>query len=153
MRVNEPSEEVSIVLLICAANLDPDIVTRSLHQFPDESWRKDAPLPMLVAHGLPARAAGYGCWKKCTPPALNGHSLEEQLTYWIELFSDRASELSFLSSLDYKLTLECYVAGELPIALELPSSLLAALGTLHLDLEMHVFERPAVAIVSSQLDP
>jgi len=139
--VEEDNVTASVTLLVLAEDLDPDVVTKSLLQFPDQSWRRGEPQP-IRATVASARAADWGGWKKFIPADFESRSVEEQLEFWASSLRDRSSEIAVLRSLGHELFLDCSISASFPFLIEMSDSLQLQLGALHLNVDFHIFANP-----------
>jgi hypothetical protein len=137
--VDEEGTLASVMLLILGEDLEPEVVTRALMLFPDQSWRRGDRYPTLAQRGVAGTAQDMGGWKKFISEDWLHRRLEEQLEFWATFLQGRSSGIDHLSALGYELALDCFVAPNFPFLVELSDSLQMQLGALHLNIDMHFF--------------
>jgi hypothetical protein len=123
-------------------NLDPDVVSRALASFPDQSWHLGDQKRYRDDAGnehFHDSFHEWGGWKRFIPENLSCAPLEEQLAFWLENLESRAGMVADLLDRGWSITLDCHFSTGTTELIELPAQLQKRLGTLGIDVDIHFF--------------
>jgi hypothetical protein len=120
-------------------DFDPSAITRQLGRRPNQAWRKGERKSFLRHDGTVRYFDSHyewSGWKKWLNAGQSKRPLEWQLWYWTKLLKPKASVLRALRRRGVVVELNCCVFESKTTALRLPSTLLATLGSLGVDLDV-----------------
>ncbi len=127
----------SVTLVITGENLDPDVVTENLSLAPSQSWRRGE---KRIFQSGRVHVYPHGGWKLFAQEQDNPLTLELQLQAWAILLSPKAEEIKALAGSGVSVVLDCYLSTANAASIRIDAKLLAALGSLGVELCWGIFE-------------
>jgi len=132
----QKSYSSSVTLLITGENLDPNVVTDKLSLTANQSWKKGE--KRIFSSGR-EYIYPWGGWKRFAQEQEASFLLEEQLEAWLNVLSQKATEIEFIKSLGASVTLDCYISVSNAATTQIKVEILTKLGNLGIAVALNIF--------------
>jgi hypothetical protein len=127
----EETMSSSATFLITGDNFDPDQVSKLIKLSPSYSWKKG---DKRISKNGRTHVYDYAGWKLIQDKTMDKCSLEDQLRYWLKLFSNCSAQIKQFGELGYSIGIICFIVSDGFVSFSLDPNIIRGLSELGMEL-------------------
>ena len=133
----EKDYKSSVTLMIVGDAIEPTEISKLLCMTPSQSWRKGDRRVYKSGHVFTYK---HGGWKMFAPDEERCLYVEQQILAWVARLQNKETEIDRILKDGALVVLDCYLASDGPIPLELSREIMLQVATLGLHISAHIFQ-------------